>query len=74
MDKEIKAEIGNIKECGYIDDKEPEYPHIIKELDSVREFFDDGVNFGVREPNLMEIKNKINEIIRVVNIMNRGGR
>ena len=69
-----KVEKGKIKECGYIDDKEPEYPHIIEELDSVREFLDDGVNFGVREPNLMEIKNKINEIIRVVNIMNRGGR
>lgn len=54
--------------------EEKEYPYIIEKLDSVREFFSDGVTFGMREPNLKEIKNKINEIIEVVNIMNRGGR
>lgn len=53
---------------------EKEYPHIIEKLDSVKEFFNDGVTFGMREPNLKEIKNKINEIIEVVNIMMRGGR
>ena len=54
--------------------EEPEPLHIIEELDIVREFFNDGVSFGMREPNLKEIKNKINEIIREVNKMMRGGR
>lgn len=61
---------GNIKPM--YGDEEKEYPHIIEKLDSVREFFNDGVTFGMREPNLKEIKNKINEIIEVVNIMMRG--
>ena len=70
MDKEIKGEIGNIKDCGYIGDKEPEYPHIIEELKPK----EDLSNFVIIYPDNEELMNKINEIIKVINIMNRGGR
>lgn len=60
---------GEIKDCGYIDDKEPEYPHIIEEIDVKNLVIFD---FMQGSTNAM-LGNKINEIIREVNKMIRGG-
>lgn len=70
VDKYIEEERRNIKDCGYIDDKEPVYIHPIEELKPK----EDLSNFVIIYPDNQELMNKINEIIRVVNIINRGGR
>ena len=49
--------------------KEKEYPHIIEELKPK----EDLSNFVIIYPDNEELMNKINEIIKVVNIMMRGG-
>ena len=59
--REDKGSIEFIKE-------EKEYPHIIEELKPKEEI----ETFTIRYPDNQELMNKINEIIKVVNIMNRG--
>ena len=61
--REDKGSIEFIKE-------EKEYPHIIEKLKPKEEI----ETFTIRYPDNQELMNKINEIIEVVNIMNRGGR
>ena len=68
-----KVEKGKIKECGYIDDKEPEYPHIIEKLKHIY-IYNLDPNVEKVDDRVTKLEEKINEIIEVVNIMNRGGR
>lgn len=53
---------------------EKEYPHIIEKLEDMPICNGKAEIIAYRYPNNKEIKDKINEIIEVVNIMMRYGR
>ena len=54
--------------------EEKEYPHIIGKLKPKKKLHRNRIETITIYPDNEELMNKINEIIEVVNIMNRGGR